>query len=168
MSRMVSPEGLLKVYDELQSIKVDFDLSKADRAKLERAREVIYGLRHRPGCKARDPDEQYPLLGNGWDEDDRLNLVEAIKLLTAQMATWGVGYELQRLDQWADHGCIKGWRWLRATRVIQGPKFTDEQRRSFAFLAAVARNFREADRDRPLKQEQAEASAEDWQKLLAS
>jgi hypothetical protein len=152
MGHDVLPHRLMPLSLSLLAVAVNYDLPRPARLALKRASGVLAGLAKDRDLKPVDPDRQMPLLVRAGvpSAEDREQIEEARTLLFGDMRTAGLASALGRLDLLPEHASIEGWRWLRAARVVRGPGVKDASRDSFAYFAAIARGFREADRHRPL------------------
>lgn len=148
----VFPQKFMPLSLSLLSVSANYTLDTADKRALIRASSVLARLARVPSLAPVDADRQMPLLvpANRPAAEDRDAIGDAIRLLAADMRTHQPSVELARLDRHPEYQAIPGWRWLRAARLLGSARMNDAKKGSFAYLAAVARNLREADRDRPL------------------
>jgi hypothetical protein len=72
----------------------------------------------------------------------------AASILASDLRTTHLGTELLRQHNLPGMLALEGWRWVLAANAILGPGIEDRKRRSFAYLAAIARGFDAADRER--------------------
>jgi hypothetical protein len=165
----VSVRNLMPLSLMLCNITANYQLSRPAINSLRRAADVLAGMAKDKDLAPVDPDRQMPLLAraNAPSPEDREQVEQARKLLCCDMRTWGAAECLRRLDYWPEYTSIEGWRWLRAAHVMLGPRVPEEARGSLPYLAAIARGFREADRDRPLRaQDTAPTRASDLEGLF--
>lgn len=172
MEREVPTNRLPVLYDQINYVKINYSMNKADKATLARAANIVFGLSRQPAVKPRDVSEMYPLLASqcyGTEEDHELR-DQARRLLSQDIRTFDLATQLGRLRPDDECGGTSGWRWLRAAQTILGStRLSDQQVRSWPFFVGVARRFVEADRLRPLKaSEMPEATVEDFSKLFRS
>jgi hypothetical protein len=79
---------------------------------------------------------------------DDLSLVNrAISLLGTDGDTEAVALQLGRQHNTTGLSTIAGWKWLRAAEKLLDPAVPAEKRRSFPYLAAIAKNLTEAERE---------------------
>lgn len=79
--------------------------------------------------------------------EDLAFIRQAEQLLASDLRTVDLAPELTRQHNVA--GClpIAGWKWLRAAQYVLGPGVADSKRRSFKYLATVAANLTDAERE---------------------
>jgi hypothetical protein len=81
-------------------------------------------------------------------EPDYADVRLAASILASDLRTTHLGTELLRQHNLPGMLALEGWRWVLAANAILGPGIEDRKRRSFAYLAAIARGFDAADRER--------------------
>jgi hypothetical protein len=149
----VWPRKFMPLSLALSSISAHYELDSTDKRTLTKASSVLARLAREPSLAPIDPDRQYPLLvhGSARDQEDQALLKRAHEVLRSDMRTAELSVELARVDRWSEQGEIHGWRWLRAAWIIQGQCVREDLRGNFDYYAAIARGFKESDRDRPLR-----------------
>jgi hypothetical protein len=149
----VPPVKLMPLSLQVASVSVNYTLPAQEKRALRRASCVLAGLAKDKDLAPIDPDRQMPLLAraNAPSAEDREQVEQARKLLCGDMRTLGAAECLRRLDHWPEFASIEGWRWLRAAHLMRAPRFSDDMRGNFHYLAGIAKNFKETDRDRPLR-----------------
>jgi hypothetical protein len=165
----VLPQKLMPLSLMVASVSANYTLAAPEKRALRKASDVLAGMAKDKNLAPVDPDRQMPLLAraNAPSPEDREQVEQARKLLCCDMRTWGAAECLRRLDYWPEYTSIEGWRWLRAAHVMLGPRVPEEARGSLPYLAAIARGFREADRERPLRaQDVAPTRASDLEGLF--
>lgn len=171
MQREVFGERLIQLYDSVQFVQRNYALEKSQRSVLAKAAAVLFALAQAPSIAPIDPDKSWPLLkaDNGRRDEDNRDIQDASRMLLGDMRTAMLGERLRRLDAYEADGSVQGWRWLRAAHVLLGPRVREDLRGSWGYFAGIARGFREADRDRPLRaSELMEPSVDEIRRLLAS
>jgi hypothetical protein len=152
----VPPPKLMPLSLQVASVSVNYTLTTAEKRALQKASGVLAGLAKDRDIIPIDPDRQMPLLAraNAPSAEDREQIEQAKKLLWSDVRTYALGNELKWLEaRWPEHTSIEGWRWLRAAHLALGPRVS--VRDSLPYLAGIARGFKEADRDRPLRAQDA-------------
>jgi hypothetical protein len=165
----VPPRQLMPLSMQVAAVSVNYTLSVPEKRALQRASGVLAGMARDRDIAPVDPDRQMPLLAraNAPSPEDRALIGQARWLLAGDMRTHSLSRDLGRLDDWPEYASIEGWRWLRAAHFQLGPRARDDARGSIHYLASVARNFKEADRDRPLRaQDTAPLRASDLEGLF--
>jgi hypothetical protein len=149
----VPPRQLMPLSMQVASVSVNYTLSVPEKRALQRASGVLAGMAKDRDLIPVDPDKQMPLLAraNVPSAEDREQIEQAKKLLWSDVRTYALGNELKWLEaRWPEHAAVEGWRWLRAAHIALGPR-CGQVAMGFPYFASIARNFREADRDRPLR-----------------
>jgi hypothetical protein len=153
----VPPQKLMPLSMQVASVSVNYTLPDQEKRALRKASSVLAGLAMNRDVAPVDPDRQMPLLARAVapSAEDREQVEQARKLLACDMRTLGSAESLRRLDRWPEYASIEGWRWLRAAHVMLGPRVPEHARGSLPYLAGIARRFKETDRDRPLRAQDA-------------
>jgi hypothetical protein len=153
----VPPQKLMPLSMQVASVSVNYTLPDPEKRALRKASSVLAGLAMNRDVAPVDPDRQMPLLARAVapSPEDREQIEQARKLLAGDVRTFAAAEELGRLGRWPEFDAIEGWRWLRAAHLMLGPRVPEQARGSLPYLAAVARGFREADRHRPLRAQDA-------------
>jgi hypothetical protein len=149
----VPPAKLMPLSMQVASVSVNYTLPVPQKRALQRASSVLAGLAKDRDIIPIDPDRQMPLLAraNAPSTEDREQIEQAKKLLWSDVRTYALGQELKWLEaRWPEHSAVEGWRWLRAAHIAIGPR-CGQYAMGFPYFASMARNFKEADRDRPLR-----------------
>jgi hypothetical protein len=148
----VLPQKLMPLSLMVASVSANYTLAAPEKRALRKASDVLAGMAKDKNLAPVDPDRQMPLLAraNVASPEDREQIEQAKKLLWSDVRTYALGNELKWLDaRWPEHTSIEGWRWLRAAHLALGPRVSVKD--SLPYLAGIARGFKEADRDRPLR-----------------
>jgi hypothetical protein len=149
----VLPQKLMPLSLMVASVSVNYTLAAPEKRALRKASEVLAGLARDKDLAPVDPDRQLPLLAraNAPSAEDRELIGQAKKLLWSDVRTYDLGQELKWLEaRWPEHAAVEGWRWLRAAHIALGPR-CGQIAMGFPYFASMARNFKEADRHRPLR-----------------